>query len=286
MEKLIDLHVHTTYSDGEKTPEEIIDMAIERNIKTIAITDHDTLNGIKKVRSLNITKNIEIINGIELSVLTKKGRFHILGYDINLDNKELNDKMSILKDNSTNGAISILAKIKEDYGIRFTHEEIKELLLADHNVGRPDIAKLCIKHGYADSVYEAFAKYLDPAFAKTRLTGKGIKYNEAIELIKSSNGIPVLAHPNQLEMDEDEFIPLLEDMIRSGLRGIEVYHSTLSESQSKYYQKIAKEYNLLMSGGSDYHGPINKPDILLGTGRNNNLKIKELSLLDEIHRRR
>ena len=159
MEKLIDMHIHTTYSDGEKTPEEIIDMAIERNIKTIAITDHDTLNGIKKVRSLNITKNIEIINGIELSVLTKKGRFHILGYDIDLDNKELNDKMSILKDNSTNGAISILAKIKEDYGIRFTHEEIKELLLADHNVGRPDIAKLCIKHGYANSVYEAFAKY-------------------------------------------------------------------------------------------------------------------------------
>ena len=286
MEKLIDMHIHTTYSDGEKTPEEIINMAIEKNIKTIAITDHDTLEGIKRVRNLNITKNIEIINGIEISILTNKGRFHILGYDIDLDNKELNDKMTILKDNSTNGAISILAKIKEDYGIRFTHEEIKNLLLAEHNVGRPDIAKLLMKHKYAESVKDAFTKYLDPAFAKTRLTGKGIKYDEGIELIKNSNGLPILAHPNQLEMEEDEFIPLLEDMIRIGLRGIEVYHSTMSFEQMEYYKKIAKEYNLLMSGGSDYHGPINKPDIELGTGRNNNLKIKELSLLDEIHQRR
>ena len=286
MEKLIDMHIHTTYSDGEKTPEEIIDMAIDKNIKTIAITDHDTLNGIKRVRNLKITKNIEIINGIELSVLTKKGRFHILGYDIDLDNKELNDKMSILKDNSTNSVISILARIKEDYGIRFTHEDIKELLLANHNIGRPDVAKLCMKYGFATSVKEAFEKYLEPAYAHTRKTGKGLSYNECIELIKNSNGIPVLAHPNQLEMEESEFIPLLEELIKLGLRGIEVYHSTLSDEQSKYYQEIAKEYNLLISGGSDYHGPVNKPDIEIGTGRNNNLKIKQLSLLDEIHSRR
>lgn len=285
MEKLIDMHTHTSYSDGELSPEELIDLAIKRNIKTIAITDHDNVNGINKVKNLKLG-NIEIIKGIELSAKASKGTFHILGYDLDLESKVLKDKMSELKTNSTNTVLSVMEQIKRDYGIRFNYEDIKELINANHNLGRPDLAKLCIKYGYAKTTQEAFDKYLIEAHNKIRGINKWLTYEECLDIIIKSNGIPVLAHPKQLKMAEEEFIPLLENMIKCGLRGIEVYHSTHSKEEMDYYLEIAKKYDLLVSGGSDYHGKIIKPDIELGTGKNNNIKIKELSLLDEIHNRR
>ena len=284
MEKLIDMHTHTNYSDGELTPEELIDLAIEKNIKTIAITDHDTVNGIKKIRNLQLG-NIEIITGIELSAKATKGTFHILGYDLDLDSKILSDKMSELKTNSTHSTLSVMEQIKRDYGIRFNYEDIKELINANRHIGRPDLAKLCIKYGYATTVQEAFDKYLNEAHNKIRGLNKWLTYEECLDLIIKSGGIPVLAHPYQLKMTEEEFIPLLENMIKCGLRGIEVYHSKHTKEEMEYYKEIANKYDLLISGGSDYHGKIVKPDIELGTGKNNNLKLKQLSILDEIHKR-
>src|SRR5699024_4845791 len=123
-EKLIDLHTHTNYSDGELSPMKLIQLAIEKNIGTIAITDHDTLGGIKQIDRNNpiiVNSNIKVINGIELSAKVSRGRMHILGYGIDLDNKELNNKMSILKDNSINSVLSIMEQIKRDYGIRFKY---------------------------------------------------------------------------------------------------------------------------------------------------------------------
>ena len=286
-DKLIDMHAHTTYSDGELTPNELIKLAIEKNIGTLAITDHDTLNGIKTInRNEQFIKSsgIKIINGIELSAKVDKGTMHILGYDIALDDKPLNDKMDELRDNSVNATLSIMEQIKRDYGIRFHYEDIKELINANHNLGRPDLAKLCVKYGYASSIQDAFDKYLIDAHNKTRQTGKGIPYQECIELIKNSGGIPVLAHPKLLSMDEKEFLITLKDMINCGLKGIEVYHSIHSNEEMAYYLNIANEYGLLISGGSDYHGPNVKPDIELGTGKNN-LKIKRLSLVDELKKR-
>lgn len=286
MDKLVDLHSHTTYSDGELSPNELILFAKRNNVKTLAITDHDTLEGIKNVdRSLAEKNKIELINGIELSSKVNRGRMHILGYDIDIDNIDLNKKMKELKNNSLYSTLAIINQIRLDYGLIFDYEDVRKLINENHNLGRPDVARLCIKYGYAKDVNDAFDKYLIESYNKTRLTNKGINYQECIELIKKSNGLAVLAHPKSLELNEKEFLILLKEMIESGLDGIEVYHSSHTEEEMKYYEEIANKYNLLISGGSDYHGPFVKPNIMLGTG-NNNLNIKRLSLLDEIHRRK
>lgn len=282
MEKLIDMHTHTNYSDGELSPEELINLAIKRNIGTMAITDHDTIEGIKHIDKSKYN-NIKIINGIELSAKVPKGRMHILGYNIDLNNKELNDKMSELKDNSINSVLSLYEQLKKDYDIRFTYNDIKELVNANHNLGRPDLAKLLVKYRYVDNVTDAFEKYLNNSYSKIRGNNKGLQYQECIKLIKDSGGIPVLAHPKTLELNNKEFLILLKDMLKEGLEGIEVYHSIHSKEEMDYYLKIANEYNLLISGGSDFHGKFVKPDIELGTGKNNNLNIKKLTLLNKIY---
>ena len=283
--KIIDMHTHTNYSDGDLSPQELIRLAIDKRIGTLAITDHDTIEGIKKVNrneDIIVDSGIKIINGIELSAKADKGRMHILGYGIDLNNNSLNKKMIDLKDNSINSVLSIMEQIKRDYGIRFSYEDIKELVNANHNLGRPDLAKLCVKYGYATTSQDAFNKYLINAHNKTRQTNKGLKYEECLELITNSGGIPVLAHPKSLELSEKEFLILLKEMINCGLRGIEVYHSSHSKEEMNYYLEIANKYGLLISGGSDFHGKSIKPDIELGTGKNNNIRIKKLSLLDKL----
>ena len=168
---LIDMHAHTNYSDGELSPNDLIKLAIDKGIGTLAITDHDTIQGIKTIdRSLDyiVDSGIEIINGIELTAKVNKGRMHILGYGIDLNNEALNRKMIALRDNSINYVLSIMEQIKRDYGIRFGYEDIKELVNANHNLGRPDLARLCVKYGYAVSIPDAFDKYLVDAFNKTR----------------------------------------------------------------------------------------------------------------------
>ncbi len=285
-EKLIDMHTHTNYSDGDLSPQELIKLAIDKGIGTLAITDHNTVEGIKKVNKNNdtiVASGIKIINGIELSAKTDIGRMHILGYGIDLNNEALNKKLLEIKDNSINSFLSIMEQIKRDYGIRFSYEDIKTLVNANHNLGRPDLAKLCIKYGYASTVQEAFDKYLIEAHNKTRQTSKKLPYQECLELITKSGGIPILAHPKTLELSEKELLILLKKMISYGLKGIEVYHSSHSQEEMSYYLEIANKYDLLISGGSDFHGKTVKPDIELGTGKNNNIRIKKLSLLDKLY---
>lgn len=285
-EKIIDMHTHTNYSDGELSPQELIRLAIDKKIGTLAITDHNTIEGLKTIdrKSEIIEKSgIRVINGIELSAKSNVGRMHILGYGIDLNNELLNKKMSDLKDISINSVLSIMEQIKRDYGIRFRYDDIKELVNANHNLGRPDLAKMCIKYGYASTVDEAFNKYLIEAYNKTRKTSNKLQYQECLELIIKSGGIPVLAHPKSLELREKEFLVLLKEMINGGLKGIEVYHSSHTKEEMKYYLEIANKYDLLISGGSDFHGKTVKPDIELGSGKNNNIKIKKLSLLDRLY---
>lgn len=279
----IDMHTHSCYSDGDLTPTELIDLAAKNNIKTLSITDHDTIDGIKRVKSES--HNIEIFNGVELTALRAHGRMHILGYGIDLDNEDLNKKMIELKDNSINSVLSVMEQIKRDYGIRFSYEDIKTLINSNKNIGRHDIAKLCVKYGYARTKDEAFKRYLIDAYDKTKTIRKGISYEECLDVIIKSGGIPVLAHPKSLELNEKDFLMLLRDMIKCGLEGIEVFHSTHSKEQMKYYKEVAEHYNLLISGGSDYHGISVKPSIEIGTGKNNNLNIKTLSLVDRLHDR-
>lgn len=283
--KLIDMHMHTCYSDGELTPDELIEYAISRNVGTMAITDHDTINGLKNIKK-NYGNKIDIYNGIELSAKVPKGTMHILGYDIDINNQELNDKMYELKNNSLQKILSLIEQLKKDYGIIFDYEEIKGLINSNHNLGRPDLAMLLLKRGLVSSIREGFDKYLNDADDKIKGTNKKLTYQECLSLIINSGGIPVLAHPKTLKLNKEELIDLLNNMKKCGLRGIEVYHSTHNQEERELYESLANEFDLLISGGSDYHGRIVKPDIEVATERNNNLKIKRLSLVDELKNRR
>lgn len=279
---LIDMHTHTNASDGDYSCDELINKAKAEGIKTLAITDHDTLLGVQSISLDQV--GIEVIPGIEISVKIDNGRLHILGYDFDIYDKKLNDKMKELQSRSFYSVMGIICQIKKDYGIEFNSEEVLSILNKKTNIGRPDIAKLMIKLGYVGSVKEAFDSFLTDAYKRMGNISKGISKKEAVELIKSANGLVVLAHPHSLNLNSEELDKFVEEMVDYGLDGIEIYHSNHTDQMMEEYRRLAEKYDLFISGGSDYHGPGVKPDVFLGTGRGN-IKIKQLSLLDEIHRR-
>ena len=282
---LIDMHMHTNYSDGDLSPNELIEKAIDNKIETMAITDHNTVEGLKNI-SEEYKNKIEIINGLELSAKVPKGTFHILGYDIDIENDYLNEKMYELKNQSLQRVLSLIERLKIDYNIFFDYQDIKDLINSNHNLGRPDLAKMLIKQKRVETVDEAFKKYLIAANKKIKGINKELDYIDCLKIITSSGGIPILAHPKSLKLSENDLINLIEKMLEHGLRGIEVYHPIQTEEERKVLLEIAKKYDLLISGGTDFHGEITKPNIEIGTGENNNIKIKKLSLLDEIRNRR
>jgi len=279
--KLIDLHTHTIYSDGDLTPIQLINLAKENNIGVISITDHDTISGYRELTN-DLDDNLKIIKGIELSAKVNKGKMHILGYNIDTNNHELNQRLKELENDSIEYFLNILYWLEKEYQISFNKDEIENILNTGGNLGKIDVSKLLIKYDYAKTIQDAFNYYLAYIKEKTKHLKKELLYDECLELILKSGGVPVLAHPNTLKLDKKSLLILIKEMIKNGLEGIEVYHSKATLEETSMYLEIANLYDLLISGGSDYHGLCVKPDIFLGSGKNNNLKIKSLSILDKI----
>ncbi len=281
---LIDLHIHSVFSDGEYYPDQLIKLAKAKGITTMAITDHDTTKGCQYIFSKDASTfdGIHFIPGIELTVKVTKGRMHLLGYGLNVYDTTLNNRLEELDREGRMKIRHLFQVLESDYGLRFTESEIETLLSANHNIGRPDVAKLCIQKGYVQTVDEAFDKYLITSYNKIRGNYKGLSCEEALYLLKQSGALPVLAHPYTLELNKDELRTLMRQMQTLGLKGVEVYHSSQAPEMREICHEIATELGLYESGGSDYHGPTVKPAIELGTGKNNNLKIKKLSLLDHL----
>ena len=286
MDKLIDMHVHTNYSDGEFSPDDVIKRAIDAGIGTMAITDHDTISGIRTVdRNKDFIREsgIKVVNGIEISAHSDTGTMHILGYDFDLESSSLNTMLEELKTNRINSTLAVLEQIRRDYGITFSHSDIIDLINSRH-VCRPALAKLCVKYGFSDSRNDAFVNFLNPAKEKTRKYDKNIFYPECFKLVKDAGGIVILAHPKTLKLDDYNLDKMIYNMKEYGLDGIEVFNSVHTDRDISFYTELASKYNLLISGGSDFHGPSVKPDIEIGTGYGN-IKIKSLSLVDELKRR-
>lgn len=279
LNKLVDLHTHTTYSDGENSIEEVIELARNNNVGTLAITDHDNIDGLS---TINYEKydDIKIIPGVEISVKRDKGRMHILGLDIDYHNQELISFLKEMKINNIN-KIKLIAEYLKSIGINLNQDDLNRIYQKNTNIGRPEIAKLLIKKQYVSTVQEAFDKYLIEAFDMIRKDVKHYNYEEVIKIILNANGIPILAHPNTLELSNDEFEEILNDMTKCGLQGLEVFHSNMSYEERLFYMSMVEKYNLLYSGGSDYHGKTVKPDIEVGFGRKN-LYLKEASVLNKI----
>lgn len=260
----VDLHAHTTASDGSMSPKELVRHAKDLGLVAVAVTDHDTIDGIKEAVEEGEKQGIEVIAGLEISA-DFDPEMHMLGYFF--DDSYLNLRVTLdrLKENRNERNPKIIRKLNE-LGFNVTMEEVVAKTKGDV-IGRPHIAKVMVEKGYVTSVAEAFAKYLSsgrPAyFKKDKLTPV-----EGIREITEAGGIPVLAHPIHLGMDRSELDILLSELAHSGLKGMEVYYVDNNDSETAYLAELAQKHNLIATGGSDFHG-IFKPDIELGKGRGN-----------------
>ncbi len=267
----IDLHIHSTASDGTLTPAEILDQALALKLGAIAITDHDSIDGSREAKALGIPSSLGFLTGVEISAgppatYQRPGSFHILGYRINESDKALNRALTELQTARENRNPRIIAKL-ETLGISISMEELLAAA-GDGQAGRPHIARLMIDKGYVTNIEEAFDQYLG--------TGKAayvdkfrIDCSQAIQLITAAGGIAVLAHPGLLDLDSDRhLVDLLVALKGMGLGGIEVFYSEHSTGQTRRYKELAHQFDLLMTGGSDFHGSIH-PVIQMGSGKGN-----------------
>ena len=282
----IDLHVHTTFSDGENTPQEILKICKDNDIKVLSITDHNNIDGVKKAITENPYPNIKVLPGVEFSARYKvKGaNLHILGYNMDLDNVELNSVLKEIMKDGVRRIESLLLQLKQNYDISFREADVAEMFSACGNIGRPEVAKLCVKYGYAPSVNYAFDNLLKPVDYKLVKKKINLSDKECIQYIKNAGGIACLAHPITLNKnihDIKEYVKILMDF---GLEAVEVYHSTHDRNFSNSMKELVNDLGLLYSVGSDYHGPLVRPDVKLGSGINNNLNFENATILSKILR--
>lgn len=260
---VIDLHVHTTASDGTMSPAEIVRYAKKKGLLVIAITDHDTIEGIEEGLQEGNKQGLEVIPGVELSVDFPKGTMHVLGYYIDHTCAELVDKLIVLQQARSERNLKMIEKLR-GLGIAIDLAEVKEA--PEHGqIGRPHFAHTMVKKGYAQSIQDAFERFLrkgGPAYVeKFRLSAE-----EAVTMIRTAGGITVLAHPFTLNQPQPhEFDAVIGKLKQQGLDGIEVHYPEHSEGQNKLYRDVAQKYGLLITGGSDFHG-LTKDDVDLGEG--------------------
>lgn len=276
MERFMDLHTHTIYSDGDKTPKQVVREGKEIGLTDLAITDHDIIEGLKTLTEEDL-EGINFIYAVELTSKVQKGRMHILGFNIDIYNDFLNEKLD--NRNDVYNFMLYVDGLKELFNISFEAEEIKAITTRIGNIGRPDLAKLLLKHNYVDSIQEAFEKYLNIVMDSCRDKKHGYTKEECIEMILEAGGIPVLAHPISLELTKEELIEELKYLKSIGLMGIETRHIHHTPEYTKMLEEIAEELDLLTTGGTDYHGAI-KPNVHLGTGINNNVHVTHSTMVD------
>lgn len=266
--KYADLHIHSTFSDGNLTPEQILEEAKQKGVKCISITDHDSIDSQYIIKNNN--SDVDIIPGIELSTEINDCEIHILGYFMDIEDENLIKTVESLKNARINRVKSILNKL-EDEGIYLNFEDIVK---GNSSVGRAHIAHEIVRKGYEDNYKTAFSKYLikgKMAYEK----GEKLSYKEALRVIEDSNGIAVLAHPGKIYKSM-EVEKIIKELKCYGLKGIEVYHPSHRKDQINLLHNLSKKYKLLITGGSDLHYTGSK-DIFIGSqGINENLLNKLL----------
>lgn len=260
-----DFHIHSKYSDGEYDVETIINKLNENNITNFAITDHDNVESVDYLRE----RNLNNISGVEMSSRYNNLNMHILGYYIDGDLDELKKLCNRVSELRKARLYEHVSKLEKEYNLQFDELDLMNLTKKYSTLGRPHIGKLLIKYGYVSSMEEAFKKYLFNVHSSIfyRMDAELV-----IDAIHKAGGIAILAHPKKIEdkynIDIEDFLP---DLVEIGIDGIEIYNSLHYNEDSKRYKEIATKYNLLISGGSDYHGPNIKPNVKLGYLNNEDL---------------
>ena len=267
---MIDLHSHTTASDGTFSPPQLVDEAVRSGVRILGITDHDTFSGYDQALPLARQAGLELVCGIELSTKLHGHSVHLLGYF--LDPLVDPDGFDVfrtwigeLQASRRDRNVRLIARLRE-LGVDITLEEVQAR--GGGMTGRPHFAQLLIEKGYVSNMQQAFDDYLDES-AKGYVTRNEPQFAEAVQHIRKAGGIASLAHPIRLREDLAAILP---ELCAAGLNAIEVYHSDHSPEQTAVYLQLAVQHGLLVTGGSDFHGAV-KPEIQLGSGRRGNLRV-------------
>ena len=259
---MIDLHTHSTFSDGSLTPEELIQEAVRAGLSAIALTDHDTTAGVPRLMAAAASTSVRAIAGVEISADVKSGTMHMLGYMIDPENHTLIERLKWLREGREVRNAEILEKLNR-LGFGLTWEEVAAFAGEDV-VGRPHFAQALLARKLVKDKDEAFDKYLGknkPAYADRRRMSP----ENSIQLIRGAGGIPVLAHPFTLNLSADALKKQVAELRDFGLGGIEVFYSEHTPPMTSQYLNLTKELGLVATGGSDFHGAMN-PDVRLGSG--------------------
>ncbi len=265
--KLIDLHVHSTASDGTASPRELAELALRQGLSAVAVTDHDTVLGYPELKEAGEELGIETVPGIEISTKFHRA-VHILGYYIDPHSPHLEPVLNWVVEDRDKRNREMCRLMAAD-GLPVNYEDMKQRF--GEVIGRPHFADLLVELGLAKNVKDAFDRYVEKG--QRYYVGRTIlPIEQAIDIIRLSGGVPVLAHPFQYQLDDAGLRELIEHCIAQGLRGMECRYSGYGPEQSEYLEKLAEEYGLIKTGGSDYHGS-NKPKIVLGRGIEENLHI-------------
>lgn len=281
----IDLHSHTNESDGTLSPLELVDLARRIGLDAVAITDHDTFTGYEKALPFAREAKLDLVCGIELNSRLdlphgEQRYVHLLAYFVNGEpsagfTKWLTDAQADRRDRNRRLVDSL-----NQQGIEITLAEVEAR--GKTLAARPHFARILVEKGYANTIQDAFDKYLGET-APTYVERESESTEDTISIVRSGGGIPVVAHPVRLSLASDVERQMLERWKDAGLLGLEVYHSEHSPKLQAYYHQLAEELELLPTGGSDFHGTV-KPNIDLGTGAHSNIRVPKL-FLDQLRQK-
>jgi predicted metal-dependent phosphoesterase TrpH len=255
---LVDLHIHTTASDGKYNPAYIVNKAAEIGLKVISITDHDSIDGIEPaIKAAKSYPELTLIPGVEISTDLTDGEAHILGYFIDYASPNFQKELEKFRDSRLGRGQHMVAKLNE-LGIKIDWARV-QAIAGDGAIGRPHVAQAMLEKGYVKTFEEAFDKYIGhggPAYVER----EKMLPQEAVALILSARGIPVLAHPFTIN-DPEAMVVTLKS---AGLIGIEAYYKDNTPEQIAITLQLAEKYNLIATGGSDYHGIDESKEVMMG----------------------
>ena len=260
--KLIDLHVHSTASDGTFSPSELVRYALSKELSAFALTDHDSVAGLDEALEAANGTSLEVIKGIEFSTVWQSKDIHIVGLDIDPRHPDFKTHLEQFLSSRDTRNVRMIEKMQKD-GIEISMEQMQERF-GDTVLTRAHIARFLMEHGYVTQMSEAFDRYLSPG-CPYYIEREKITPQMSVSLITSTGGIPVLAHPMLYHLSDTQLKELILALKPLGLMGIEAVYSTYSEEETTYVRNLAYETDLCLSGGSDFHGA-NKPGLDLGCG--------------------
>ena len=259
---MIDLHAHSIFSDGTNTPEELVNLAVQGGLTALALTDHDTTDGLPRFMAAGANTSVQTVPGIELSAEFGEVTFHMLGYFFDPANAELQTALKWVREGRTGRNVQILEKLNR-LGYNLTHEDVLKHA-GDDLIGRPHFAAALIEKGHFKSKDKIFQQLLGKGKAayvdRLRLTPEA-----CVEIIRKAGGVPVIAHPGQMKLTSRSLRRLVKQLKEHGLGGIEVWHPIHKPHQMASYLRICEDFDLVATGGSDFHGKLT-PDLTLGRG--------------------